>query len=387
MEFPIDFFLKMAWNPEAMTLEAMQVFPLNWGTANFGSAVGGEVGELIGDYARLAARRKPELVDAQSFPLGTFGGGALDGGEFGRVVAEWDALATRMKSVRTKLDSKQHDAYFQLVEHPISAMANLYHLYYAVALNRQLAAANDPRANEFADRAELAFKRDEELRDTYHLLNGGKWDGMMLQTHLGYSAWNDPKTDIMPEVKRIKTGKPLARSIEFRSLPDRAGKVAVAEAGSYTRAVGGNGLEWKIVPRLGRNLGSVGAFPQGRPASTPADEIRLEYSMSLKKGGDATLRLFMVPALNTTGGKALQIAVSIDDRPMQILTLKLEVDGKEWEQVVRDNVAILEARFPRLSAGQHIVKIWRMDDNMFVQKLALYTGSLEPSYLGPTPRK
>ena len=55
------------------------------------------------------------------------------------------------------------DAYLQIVEHPVAAMANLYRLYYAVAWNRRLAAMNDPRADAFADQAEAAFARDQAL--------------------------------------------------------------------------------------------------------------------------------------------------------------------------------------------------------------------------------
>jgi len=100
--------------------------------------------------------------------------------------------------VKATLAPEEHDAYFQLVEHPILALSNLYHLYYALAWNRRLAAANDPRANLFADRAQAAFRRDQEITDAYHALNGGKWGGMMLQTHIGYTSWQEPRLQVMP---------------------------------------------------------------------------------------------------------------------------------------------------------------------------------------------
>ena len=42
---------------------------------------------------------------------------------------------------------------------PSLALFNLYELYFNVALNRKLAAANDVRANDFAELAEADFAR------------------------------------------------------------------------------------------------------------------------------------------------------------------------------------------------------------------------------------
>lgn len=80
-----------------------------------------------------------------------------------------------MAAIKARLRPDQQDAYFQLVEYPVTAFANLYEMYYATAWNRRLSARNDARANVFADKVEAAFKRDADLTAQYHALNGGKW--------------------------------------------------------------------------------------------------------------------------------------------------------------------------------------------------------------------
>src|SRR5690606_30736265 len=102
-----------------------------------------------------------------------------DGGEFGEMVAQWDALEARVLDVRGRFRPDQRDAYFQLLEFPVRALANLYRLYYAAAWNRKLASRSDSRANFFADQVEATFHRDGELTERYHAINDGKWDGMM----------------------------------------------------------------------------------------------------------------------------------------------------------------------------------------------------------------
>ena len=143
-----------------MSLAALNGYADQWAAVNFGPAVAPRIGNILTRYSQYAARRKPELIDSRSFPLGEASADALDGGEFGQRVAEWEALAQQVAAVKPALRADQLDAYFQLVEHPVTALANFYKLYYAVAWNRKLAAANDARANAFADLAEAAFQRD-----------------------------------------------------------------------------------------------------------------------------------------------------------------------------------------------------------------------------------
>ena len=161
--------------------------------------------------------RKPELIDASSFRWARARADKLDGGEFGVLMTRWSNLVRDLLKVRAQVSAEQYDAFFQLVEHPIIAMSNLYQLYYTVAWNRRLAAAGDARANDFADRAEAAFKRDQEIADQYHRIAGGKWDGMMLQTHIGYTTWQQPDKQVMPEVKRVSAGA-SPKPIEFAHL-------------------------------------------------------------------------------------------------------------------------------------------------------------------------
>jgi hypothetical protein len=48
-----------------------------------------------------------------------------------------------------------------------------------------------------------------------------------------------------------------------------------------------------------------------------------------------------------------------------------------------DNARMLQASFPGVAAGAHVVKLWRLDDNVVVQKLVMGTGAIPASYLGP----
>ncbi|GGE90302.1 glycosyl hydrolase 115 family protein [Sphingomonas prati] len=398
MEYPLGFFLAQAWNPEAMTPAALAAYPRDWAAATFGPEQADAIGEMVTAYSRYVARRKPELIDETSFPLGGVTPAGLDGGEFGTMIAEWDALDARVASVRARLRPDQHDAYYQLVEFPVSAVGNLYRMYYATAWNRLLAGTNDPRANYFADQVEATFARDAALTRSYHALNGGKWDGMMAQVHMSYVIWNDPTAQTMPSIVRIAGDTPVSeRSRQPKFVAPRPtddGIVAV-EAPAFSRARDGKGLRWATLPNLGRTAGAVVALPQGRPATAMTDGVCLEYDMTVRKAGPATLTLTLAPTLDTIGHAGGRIGVSIDGGPVQPLVAAPEVTGgstdtpgkKRWATAVCDNAVRLSANLGQVTAGRHTVKVWRLDDNMVLQKLVLSTVPVPPSYLGPPPKR
>ncbi len=390
VEMPLDFFMRQAWDPKAMTAAAVADYPRRWAQGAFGASQAAAIGALVSRYSQLAARRKPELVDPTSFALGKVLPDALDGGEFGAMVAEWDALDADMQRAKRALDPAQRDAYFQLVEHPIAALGNLYRLYYAVAWNRKLAEIGDPRANAFADRAEALYRQDQALTDAYHTLNGGKWDGMMLQIHIGYTSWQQPKSQTMPAVTRVPgTGAP----IRFASPEARADVVAI-EATDFVRSNAGKTVRWHPVPHLGRTKGAIVALPQGKPATREADAIWVEYPLTMGGTGELAVALHLVPTLDVSGKRTQRIGISIDGGPMRELVHRMDPttggaareDQRNWTAAVKDNAAVVSTRFSDVAPGRHTIRIWRLDDNVVVQRIVAERGAVRPSYLGPIPR-
>jgi hypothetical protein len=375
-EFPLSFFMAQAWNPAAMDLEALGRFPEQWARAAFGPGRAPQIGAILTRYGQLAARRKPELVDAESFALGEATGPVLDGGEFGVVVAEWDALERDMRAIAATIPAEQHAAWFELVEHKVRAMANLYRLYYAVAWNRRLADLGDTRANAFADQAEAAWREDQALTDAYHALESGKWVHMMDQTHIGYTGWQQPDVQVMPEIRRVPARGPAA-PIAFAPAP--AADPLVIEAPAFARAVSGQGLEWCVIPHLGRTDGAVAAFPQGRDSVPRSDNARLEYAVDLPTAGDLAVELQLVPTLDPEGRNALALGLSLDDSPIEVLTDRLNPapnettsqEQRDWNRAVTENMSAVTARFPGVTAGPHVLQVWHVDANVVLQRLIL----------------
>ncbi|MFT4090071.1 MAG: glycosyl hydrolase 115 family protein [Asticcacaulis sp.] len=392
-EIPLSFFLDMAWNPEAMTPKALIQWPEKWAAQQFGADNAKAIGDLMTRYATISSRRKPELVDADTFSVGSLEELKAGRGEWQLHVAELKSLEAEAEAVGDLLRPDQQDAYFHLVSHRIIALSNLYQLYEAVAVNRALHGWGYADANGWADRAETLFKRDAEISERYHRMNGGKWNHMMSQTHIGYTYWQQPDAQVMPEVRRnsykkkapaiVPAPESLTPSIrQGDEFGERDGFISI-EATNFKRLIKRRNVGWQVIPHLGRTTGAVVSLPQDAPPTTPEDNIRLEYDIRLTKDADAELYVYLVPTLDTRGQGGLKFGVSIDGGPVQILSFDLIPDKPDWEKAVSDNAHIVKAPFKGLKAGDHTIIIWRIDANVVIQKLVLDTGGLKPSYLGP----
>ncbi len=198
MEFPMEFFLDYARTPERWDKDHLDEFTKLWATREFGPAHADEIAAAIGDYTRYNGRRKPELIDPSTFSLTNYN-------EAGRVEAEWRTLADGVDKLADELPMDQRAAYFELIQYPVDACANLTEMYIAAARNAADARLGNPQANVEADKVRELFAKDALLSDEYNRkLLDGKWDHMMDQTHIGYTSWNEPPANAMPAVSWIQ---------------------------------------------------------------------------------------------------------------------------------------------------------------------------------------
>ena len=383
MEYPLSFFMDMAWAPAEMTHEALARYPERWAAQQFGYDLAPAIGELLTRYSQLAARRKPELVNEAAFEIGEVRKDVLVRGEFARAVGEWRALVAKLEAVKPHVPLESRDAFFQLVEFPILAVSNLYEMYFATAWNRRLASKFDPRGNVFLETVQRTFARDAQLTAQYHRINGGKWDRMMSQVHMNYVIWNDPTQQTMPTVIHTSGDNPEkmrnARAVFVDREPD-PDSVTIG-ASEFDRNIAASGLEWTPIPHLGQSDAAIVALPQGRPATTPANAPHVEYDVTLPENDSVEVRLHLAPTLDTTGNSGVRVGVSLDDGPVHTLLSDLDPTGgsartarqQRWYDAVMNNGLTLSAGFEAVPSGNHTVKVWRLDDNVIVEQIQVLT--------------
>jgi hypothetical protein len=173
------------------------------------------------------------------------------------------------------------------------------------------------------------------------------------------------------------------RPTEVRGFIESDGYVSI-EAAHYERAVAAAGIEWQSIPELARGSSALTTVPVTAPPSElGADTPRLEYALHLFSTGPRTLTLHVSPTLDCLPGRRLRCGVSLGDEAPQVVDLLADDSPAAWARAVSDGVRKVSVSLDVAQAGPHVLKLWRVDPAVVLQKLVLHGAELRPSYLGP----
>jgi hypothetical protein len=398
MEFPISFFLDYAWNPEKIGADDLQKYTEQWSAAQFGNKYAKEIADIISKYTKYNGRRKPELLDQTTYSLNNYN-------EFETVISDYNALLAKAEKINERLTATYKDAFFQLVLYPVKACANLNELYFNVALNnRQYKIFRNYSVNIFAERATQLYMKDSIITLQYHQLNNGKWNHMMSQTHIGYTYWQQPEKQKMPAIHFISKDSVIAAEEDYVApvlknsmnlIPknstgnlfyEKQFSGVSIEANHFTKAINGNGINWKILPDHGRTGSAITTFPVAANDQKPtASSPQLQYEFYTYSKGEFKINAYFSPTLNFNNTPTgLQYAISVDNEAPQIISINKEDNNtKVWEKWVANNIIIKTSEHKILTEGKHTVKYWMVNSGVVLQKLVLDFGGVKPSYLGP----
>lgn len=356
MEYPIQFFLDMAWDPEAITPETIFDHTLKFAEDQFPGSDAREIAEILSLYGKYARRVTPELLNARTY--------TFDYGEWPNVLDEWNRLELRALRVLQSLDPRWEDAYYELVLFPIQAIQNVYEMYYSVAMNQKATTPQD--INYWADRTETLYERDSLLCAFYnHELANGKWNHMMDQTHIGYRIWQEPRRQVMPEVRRSDEQSYLCHL-------ESDGYISI-EAVNNTELSGGVIL----IPRLGKTEGALTVLP----AKEHNGNAYAEFEIQTESSGKAELNVYLAPTLNFNAGKGLRYAVSVDGGQEQVVNFNGHYQGElgPWQAA---SIIVSKAELDFGSPGRHTLRFRFVDQGPVLQKIVIDFGGVKRSYLG-----
>ena len=112
----------------------------------------------------------------------------------------------------------------------------------------------------------------------------------------------------------------------------------------------------------------------------------LEYDVDLVTGGPVKVEVTLAPSLNFTPGHGLRFAVSLDDEVPHVHEVIARAgNDPAWAadsslrrrpqgESMHDAVAL---------QGHHVLKLWRIDPGVVLERIVIDTGGVRPSYLGP----
>ena len=381
-EMPIDFIMHYAWNPDDYPADKIDQYMVDWARSIFGGEYAREIADIVTEYSKMNLERKPEVQRVGIYSVET--------GEAQRMFNRWDELEKRTLSLSKKMPAEMQDAFYQLVEYPAVASAGVAKIYLAATLGDSIT-------------MQTLFERDKQMTDKYNkVIAGGKWDGMMLDKHIGYRMWSMPNENTLPQVAK-PSGKTGITASETAIM-----------AHDYTRRTATDDARWVFLPGLGRGKGNMGIEPVTAKSRPLGDGATLEYDVHFSQSGKQKLALGILPTNDVNPARGLRIGVRVDDGEMQTIDARqgyvdtfneytkeniarskvlkplprpasdiyLSGTRQRMRSEVFDNLRWLSIDLDIPTAGNHTVKVVMIDPEIVVEKLVINPDNEHPSYHG-----
>lgn len=381
-EMPIDFIMHYAWNPDDYPADKIDQYMVDWARSIFGGEYAREIADIVTEYSNMNLERKPEVQRVGIYSVET--------GEAQRMFNRWDELEKRTLSLSKKMPAEMQDAFYQLVEYPAVASAGVAKIYLAATLGDSIT-------------MQTLFERDKQMTDKYNkVIAGGKWDGMMLDKHIGYRMWSMPNENTLPQ---------LAQPSDKTGIT--ASETAIM-AHDYTRRTATDDVRWVFLPGLGRGKGNMGIEPVTAKSRPLGDGATLEYDINFSQSGKQKLALGILPTNDVNPARGLRIGVRVDDGEMQTIDARqgyvdtfneytkeniarskvlkplprpasdiyLSGSRQRMRSEIFDNLRWLSIDFDIPTAGNHTVKVVMIDPEIVVEKLVINPDNEHPSYHG-----
>ena len=395
-EMPISFIMDYAWKPEIEPGDEQ-----GWLRQWTQSVLGGiskedakEAADIIARYSKYNLWRKPEV----QVP------GLFNYEEMLHLNNLWQSLVLRCEALKERIPAASQDAFYQLVYYPAVASAGVAMMYNAATMGDSLTVCD-------------LMAKDQRLTDYYNKeLAGGKWDGMMLDNHIGYTQWSIPDKNRHPMSLGYKVDH---RLLAANATPSKEYAIPAIDFVNNAREVNPclHSDGWTILWGLGRYEGCMGAadvmksYPNG-------DGPVLEYDIDLcPTDGKGTVAIGILPTQDIYPARGLRLGVQIDDQPMQTIDARqglhdefgeytpknlaqskklkplpphnnLLLSGwKDGRKMLRrdevfDNIRWLEVNLNNVTSGKHKLRLIMIDPEIVVENIVVNPDNNRYSYFG-----
>lgn len=191
-EFPLNYFMDLAYDFEkwgSLAPNSTKEYTKAWIESVFGSYTSKkereEIQEVLEGYLKINALRKPEsLNDTVYHPAHYL--------ECEKLLSFCGKLEEKNERLWKILEERgMGDAYFSMIYFSAEASFNLLKMHLYSGKNHLYASQGKAVANEYDKLVEACIEKDEALKTQMAEFKEGKWAGMELASHIGFTNWND----------------------------------------------------------------------------------------------------------------------------------------------------------------------------------------------------
>lgn len=325
-EIGLTHFLDLAWDVGRTRNETQRSYLERWAARTFGSEHA-SIGSTLDEYYRLNFERRPEHLQWW-IPGEKPRRSGWAASEVDARLQRFDSLVARVSRTAAAIRPDQRDAYFQLIDYPVSAAAAANRRYFQ---SERYALLIDDEPQKAREAAQAAITADEEVRNLTARFNNeianGKWKHLMAEEPAD-NQWASMRLSrlSLPVASLVQVVRPLAQQGR-ESQP--AGSQVVVQAESVCKGAG-----WRIIEGLGRGDGSLFA---------PDVAARITCRVVVPEGASKRFELGLLPLFPSHGEEKLVLDVAVDRGASRRIEIPRQTGSREWSQGVLDNLLSVPA--------------------------------------------
>lgn len=192
-EFPLSFFLDMAYDFDrwgSRALNYTQEYTRKWVRQQFGSVeeeTQDTIADILEQYTKIIHRRRPEALNPETYH-------PVQEKESSRIFEEEEQLLKKLQDVYEtieKTNPQNLSAFIALVYYPAFGTMNLVKMQILAGWNHYYANLGAVCANDYGDEVERCMEQDRKAVEMYHQMDQGRWYGMGMSQHIGFTHWNE----------------------------------------------------------------------------------------------------------------------------------------------------------------------------------------------------
>ncbi len=189
-EVALGYFLALAYDFERWgtgNANSCKEYLRAWAKQSFPAATAKEweqCARLYTDFVAMNAMRRPEALHPGVYHPCHYG-------ETDRMLAMADAIWNTNEELYRALSKADRNAYYSMLYYPVKASVNLLRMHLYAGKNAHYAAQGRKEANAYAALVTECITLDKSLCEEFGAFRDGKWKGMELEKHIGFTSWND----------------------------------------------------------------------------------------------------------------------------------------------------------------------------------------------------
>lgn len=190
-EYPLGYFMELAYDYENWgtgCYDRSREYTAVWVQKIFGSYAKKEqvsqIAWVLKETAGINSLRRPEACSSGVYHPVHYHEGR-------RMLKRLNRLEEVNEEVWRSLEAEEaREAYYSMIYYPAAASANLLKMHLYAGFNHLYASQGKAMANVYGEWMDTCILRDEELAREFSAFKGGRWKGMEMAPHIGFTNWN-----------------------------------------------------------------------------------------------------------------------------------------------------------------------------------------------------